>query len=201
MKFRTSTLLLPIIIVTALAVLSCSSEATTPITTTTTTTQPPTTTTTTTTTTGPLIPEMTSLGHDYYSSAPFAICLICHDIGKVEAIPSDHTGGQPPALTSQTCMVCHKLGTVTETPPIKTEVPSEEWTEMVTHQKEGFEDCILCHGGTNKGSMIQISAQHGCTQCHFAYEEGLATGLDGLCPELTGADYWKSCTYCHQPAG
>jgi len=181
-----------------------TTTTTTPTTTTATTTTTPSTTTTTmtTTTTGPLVPQMISLGHDYYATAPFAICLNCHDLDKAEPLASDHGGGLPPAVTSELCMVCHLLGTVTETPPPPTDydVPSEEWTDMVTHPKEDFEDCRLCHGGTNKGSMKQISGQHACIQCHHADEERLATGLDGLCPELTGADVWKSCTRCHQPA-
>jgi len=206
LKNRAFVLLVAIVLVTLVVLTGCGSGTTTPTTTTPTTTPTTTTPTTTTpttttpTTTGPVVPLMISLGHDFYSAAPIPVCLLCHDLGKTDALPDDHGGGLPPLLTANLCLVCHQLGTITETPTTtKTEEFGGEFTVMETHPIEGFEDCALCHIVSGVGSTLQMGVSHACDQCHST-ERWIPGGAAAFCPEYSEYLEEDTCVVCHQPA-
>jgi len=220
LKNKAFVLLVAIVLVTLVVMMGCGSGTTTPTTTTPTTTTPTTTTPTTTTptttpttttpttttptTTGPVVPLlMISLGHDFYSAAPIPVCLLCHDLGKPDALPDDHGGGLPPLLTANLCLTCHQLGTITETPTTKTEeIVGGEFTEVIgravleTHPIEGFEDCALCHLASGVGSPLQKEESHACDQCHETEPQPDRKLVE--CQHIH--PIVDTCATCHQPA-
>ncbi len=148
-----------------------TTNTTTPPTTTPPTTTPPTTTPPTTTppTTTGGVPLLTTVGHDLYVGARTPVCLLCHDIGKKEELPANHSGGLPPLLTEALCLVCHQLGDVPPTPPLPTPAVLGGVPPLVTtHPVEApYKNCLLCHIVGTKGSDLQLTEAHACDQCHY----------------------------------